>query len=112
MTFAGYVSTCNHLVSLRGAEYLLSTDDWVELDTEEKVCYTAGLVEYCSNKTGIQKPEWYNGIKDSRLKEVRYMDHVELLGKYNKSAYGNAYASAIPEFLKHNVVVQEVGNAV
>lgn len=112
MTFAGYVSTCNHLVSLKGFEYILSTDDWAELDTDEKVCYTAGLIEYCNNKTGIPKPEWYVRIKDSKLKDTKYMDHVELLGKYNKSAYDNAYANAIPEFLNHNVVVQEVGNAV
>lgn len=112
MTFAGYVSTCNHLVSSRGMEYLLFFRDWVELDTEEKVCYTAGLIEYCSNKTGIPEPDWYNDIKDSRLKVTRFMDNVELIGKFDKFMYSEAYSNAIAEFLKHNVVVQEVGNTI
>ena len=112
MTFAGYVSTCNHLVALRGYEYILTSKDWVEIDTEEKECYTAGLIEYCSNASGLPKPDWYTKVSGKKLSETKFTDHVNLLAKYDSEAYVKALKTAIPEFLSHGVVIQEVGNAI
>ena len=112
MTLTAYISTCNHIIVSSGLTYLLSTEEWIREDTDVHKAYTAGLIEYAASQLNVQIPENLKQYSDFKLKDIYYSAHVNLLSKFDKRAKERALTNAIPEFLKHGIVITEVGNAI
>lgn len=72
--------------------------------------YMAGLAEYIFDLYGEQHPEWVN--KPSYfLPEVAYEDSIEKLSKETDLYKQIALRKAIPQFMRHNIVVVDVLSA-
>ena len=112
MTLTSYISTCNHIIASSGFQYFLTTEEWIREDTEVHRAYTAGLIEYSASKLNVEVPGFLRKYTDYKLKDIYYSAHVNLISKYDKRAKERALTNAIPEFLKHGIVITEVGNAI
>lgn len=115
MTYTAYVSTMNHMVANEGYEYVVAhRTEWLQPEelSKEFLAYSIGLIEYCCTKSGMEFPEELKTYRDIRLDEILYPDAILRVEKYRKGYAQKCKQKAIPEFLKHNIVVMEVGNAV
>lgn len=115
MTYTAYVSTTNHMVANEGYEYVITHHtEWLQPEelSKEFLAYSIGLIEYCCSKTGLEFPEELVTYSDIKLDTVLYPESILMVEKYRKGYTQACLSRAIPEFLKHNVVVMEVGNAV
>lgn len=113
MTYTGFVSSTNHYYAEHGAQYMLEHPaEWVNLETEENRAYSMGLAEYCARITGLELPKWYSILSGSKLPKLWYTTHALIMEKTSPGYKESVLEDAIPEFLKYNIVITEVGNAV
>lgn len=115
MTYTAYVSTMNHMVANEGYEYVVTHHTkWLQPEklSKEFLAYSIGLIEYCCTKSGLEFPDELRAYIDIKLDAVLYPESILMVEKYRKGYAQRCMQYAIPEFLKHNVVVMEVGNAV
>lgn len=116
MTYTQFVSTMNHIVASKGYVYVVENwRDWFTPDTltDECVAYGMGLIEYCCNKMGMIVPRSLALYRNIKLPTIKCPESVEIminmLGEHLREDY---YNRGIPEFMEHNVLVMEVGNAI
>lgn len=113
MTYTQYTSTVDHIIAREGYKYLLREEhDWIVDDTEEMKAYTAGIVEYSARVTGKPLPKWHRQYADIYLESMKIPEHAAIMSEFDPTYVERNLPKAIPEFLKHNVMVMEVGNAV
>lgn len=116
MTYTQFVSTMNHIVASKGYVYVV--DNWrlwftPEKLTEECIAYGIGLIEYCCNKMGMIVPESLVLYRRVKLSSLKCPDSVEIMvGMLGESYREECCKKAIKEFMEHNILVMEVGNAV
>lgn len=116
MTYTDFVSTLNHRVKRVGYRGMLEDISiWFnpEMFSSDMIAYAVGLIEYCSEKSGLPVPEQYVKWLKYSLPNPKYPRHAEVM----RECIGNSYIEefekgCIEAFKKHNVFVMEVGNVV
>lgn len=115
MTYTQFVSTMNHIIASKGYVYVVATwRDWFtpETLTEECIAYGIGLIEYCCHRMGLTVPlnvAMYSSVK---LPTIKYPESVEIMVSMVGEHYREeCLKKAIKEFMTHNVMVVEVGDA-
>ena len=69
--------------------------------------YMAGLTEYIFCLHGESPPNWVNKA-EYFLPEIAYEDSIEKLSKNTDSYKKIAIRKAIPQFMRHNIVVEQL----
>ena len=93
----------------KGAEYLAQHPGrWFKPETDEQLAYSLGLMEYVRGEL----PPCLQKYKSFKLPELKVPSGVETMVKNTPLKLEFFMLRAIPVFLKYNVLVTEVGNAI
>jgi transcriptional regulator with XRE-family HTH domain len=74
--------------------------------------YLLAMVDYLSRENGLPACTEYDDIRAARLRETIYPSSVIAMSAFSHSDQPkqDSYAQAIPEFIRHNIVENEVRN--
>lgn len=111
--FTTYMSHVEHYIKLYG--YMSFVYEYV---TEERLdrlrlceaLYTVAFTEYFCNKYSLKEPDSIKKYKDKKMDKILYHQGVMVMcnvGLFDGAI--KAYKNAIPEFMKHNLAFDIIG---
>lgn len=113
-------NVCHRLKELGDIQFLIETIKDDEITTYYKqewypeCLYLLAMVDYVSRENNIPLCEDYNNLRNMKLKETIYPAGVITVSivTNNEDAKKKAVESSIPEFIRFNIVENEVRNVI
>ena len=120
-SFENYKSNvCHQLKSMGDVDFLIHVLDHGEIRTlferqwYPESLYLLAMLDYISRVNGIPLDKEYDDLRTCKLEETIYPAGIlaQSLASGNEEILREAEAESIPEFMRHNIIENEVRNVI